>query len=336
VKARDLIAVQGELERRGQRAQVNALKASERRLMDALQESEKRFDLLSALRTQKPIDIQGRPKFGALQRTATAVVLCSDWHVEEMVDPKTINGLNEWNPTLARAAVDRLGDGIIWLCRDKRFGIRDLLLWLGGDMITGHIHPELLETCAMSPVEAVLFAQELIEGLIRRLLRETELRLHIPCDSGNHDRTTDKIRVATRAKNSFSWLLYQSLAARITDKRVTWQVSPGDMSYSQVYGWTVRGTHGDQLRFAGGVGGLLIPVRKAIAQWDRSRRADITVFGHWHQYQFDLQGRACMNGSLIGYNAYAQRISASPERRTQAFFLLDEKHGPCQATSIWL
>ncbi len=42
------------------------------------------------------------------------------------------------------------------------------------------------------------------------------------------------------------------------------------------------------------------------------------------------------NGSLIGYNAYAQKIGASPEPPMQAFFLIDQERGLCHMTKIWV
>ena len=79
------------------------------------------------------------------------------------------------------------------------------------------------------------------------------------------------------------------------------------------------------IRYQGGVGGVYIPVNKAISQWSRAKHADLDVFGHFHQAKHDV--RFISNGSLIGYNAFAISIKADFEPPKQAFFLIDRKRG---------
>jgi hypothetical protein len=51
----------------------------------------------------------------------------------------------------------------------------------------------------------------------------------------------------------------------------------------------------------------------------------VTVLGHFHEFQ-DL-GSAVVNGSLIGFGPYSQRIGAVPEPASQAFFIIDKDRG---------
>jgi hypothetical protein len=88
--------------------------------------------------------------------------------------------------------------------------------------------------------------------------------------------------------------------------------------------YTVRLHHGHGLNYGGGVGGLTIPVNKAISQWNKGVKANLDVFGHFHtSLNFN---NFVSNGSLIGYNAYALRIKADFEKPTQSFFLVNKKH----------
>ena len=93
----------------------------------------------------------------------------------------------------------------------------------------------------------------------------------------------------------------------------------------KLYGKVIRFHHGDNIKFQGGIGGLTIPVEKAIANWNRATPADLDVFGHWHQCQ--QNPKWCSNGSLIGYNAYALSIKAQFEPPQQTYFLFDHKRG---------
>ena len=109
------------------------------------------------------------------------------------------------------------------------------------------------------------------------------------------------------------------------EKRVVVQAHRGQHSYLDVLGYTMRFMHGHQVRYGGGVGGIHIPLNKALAQWDKIERADYTVAGHFHQLVSGAN--YVMNGSLCGYNSFALSIKASYERPQQALFLIDKKYG---------
>ena len=85
--------------------------------------------------------------------------------------------------------------------------------------------------------------------------------------------------------------------------------------------YAVRWQHQDN----GGVGGITIPVRKAIAEWDKGCKADMTFFGHWHTSHLDKQ--FCANGSVVGYAPYSVRIKAPYEPPSQSFLIFDQKLG---------
>lgn len=143
----------------------------------------------------------------------------------------------------------------------------------------------------------------------------------IPFISGN---TTRKPRHATGAANSYEWMLYKTMAKHMGDKAV-WHVSDGYHLLLDLYGKTLRIHHGDGLQYQGGVGGLTIPVEKAIASWNKGVSADLDIFGHWHQSQ--QNPKWVCNGSLIGFNAYSIAIKAPYEPPSQTGFIFDKKRG---------
>ena len=314
------------------------LKLSQRRgreLTERLHLAEEREGLLLTFQGHESQVSPIKPLEGVIKREATAVMLASDWHVEELCDPKTVNGMNQYNPAIARVRAGEFFRGLLWMIRNAREGqseeygytIKNLVLWLGGDMISGYIHDELMESNELSPTEASLLVQDLIASGIDFLLEHGELeRIVIPCSYGNHGRTTVKRRHSTGAKNSYEWLMYHQLRRLYANEpRVEFVVADGAHLYMQVYDWTLRFHHGDDVRYQGGVGGLSIPLRKATDSWNIGQYADITCIGHWHQF-FDCN-YAVVNGSLIGYNAFALGIKARYEAPMQGFFLMDRDRG---------
>jgi hypothetical protein len=268
---------------------------------------------------------------------AVAIALASDWHVEETVESASVNGLNEYRLPIAKTRIEKFFTTIARLTEIERHGakIDDLILWLGGDLMTGMIHEELAESNSKTPTQVILWLQDrLADGLAT--LKPHFKRILIPTSYGNHGRTTIKPRHATGAAHSYEWLLYRILEGRFHgDKQIEWQIADSYFNFMTVFDRRLRFHHGDGLKFQGGIGGLTIPTEKAIASWNKSpNRADLDLFGHWHQYQ---QSRHWLcNGSLIGYNAYALSIKASFEPPTQTYFLLDKKRGRTMTSPIYL
>ena len=79
------------------------------------------------------------------------------------------------------------------------------------------------------------------------------------------------------------------------------------------------------MRYQGGVGGIFIPVNKAIAQWNRFKKAYLDIFGHFHQ--FIDGGNFICNGSIIGYGPFSLLIKAAYEPPRQSFLLIDKNRG---------
>lgn len=260
---------------------------------------------------------------------STAFILCSDLHYEETVDPRTVDGLNEYNTKIATKRFHKIfqnGLKLVEMARSKS-NIKKLVLWLGGDLISGYIHEELVENNSMSPIEASVDVYKLCISAIDFLVENGGFdEIIVMTSIGNHSRTTEKLRISTCVDNSYEWLIYNFLALYYEKSNtVKVKLSRGYFNYLDVYGRLIRFHHGNFIRYAGGVGGITIPMNKAIAQWNQSKSAYLDVFGHWHQ-TMSTKNAIC-NGSIIGYGPYAVSIKAAFEKPRQSFFLIHPNWG---------
>ncbi len=310
--------------------------------LSLLKESDDRLNAILGLKKSLAGVPPARLKVKAKNKItdATAVMVASDWHIEERVDPKTVDGMNEFTPDIAKARATHFfsnGLKIVQMCRHES-NIKTLILALLGDFISGYIHEDLAESNFLSPTEATLMAYRLICGGIDYLLEEGDFdQILIPCTFGNHARTTKKMRCNTGAKNSYEWMMYQLLAEQyVNEPRVKFSIANGYFVFVDVYGKTIRFHHGDEVRYAGGVGGLTIPLNKAIAQWNKMRPVYLDVLGHWHSRH--CMSNVVVNGSLIGFSPFSIRIKASYEEPVQSFFLMhpNPKRGKIVETPIFL
>lgn len=305
-------------------------------------EAMERYEIFGAIPMPKTLPTY-KAKHSSSIDEAVAVFVTSDWHLEERVDSATISGLNEYTPEIGVERLRKMWCSAMRMIEKERQASKIDTLYLAvlGDLITGFIHEELVESNYLHPVEAVELAEKELLAGIKFLAEDGKFKeIKVVCCFGNHGRTTHKRRVSTAAKNNYEWAMYRRLARMWSqmggDKRVEWFITDGYQQTHSILGYNVRFHHGDNIRYAGGVGGLTIPLNKAIQAWNKNNPypADFDVLGHYHSLHFLPD--ALVNGSVIGYNAYAQSIKARFEEPQQALFLIAKEHGPTCFNRIWV
>jgi hypothetical protein len=204
-----------------------------------------------------------------------------------------------------------------------------IVVLLGGDMISGNIHEELTATNELNSMPTVLELYEILSGIIDELARIFG-HVFLACVTGNHGRDTRQIWSKDRHHTSFDWLLYQFLARRYAkDERIIFYIPDGPDAYYRIYQHRYLLTHGDQFRGGDGIIGPLGPIIRGDHK-KRSRNAqvnqdyDTLACGHWHQYIH--LSRLIVNGSLKGYDEYANDNNFPFEPPSQALWLTHPKY----------
>jgi hypothetical protein len=293
-----------------------------------------RADAISSLQGVQPVAltkvVKGKTR---AKHAATAILMLSDVHCEERVLPETVNGENDYSLDVCQARLAELEERFLDCLHHERnqADIRRVLIWLGGDFITGHIHPDCVEVAQLSPMNATRWIAERLRGLIDNVAQHAD-EVVVCTNAGNHGRSTEKNRIATELDHSWEQLMFFTLAREEKNKNVSWKIAEGHLGYVDLDGFLVRTTHGHSIRFAGGVYGLALPASKAIARWDAGRKAHLTIFGHYHSFGWLRGARYVANGSVIGHSPYAERV-ASPERPCQGMAIID--HGRNEVTRAY-
>jgi hypothetical protein len=261
-------------------------------LQDELMRAEHALDVALGIMAHKPKIHSIKPYMEHRKsHDATVVILASDFHADELVPSHKVNGLNEFNPTVAAERVRAFftkAHRFLTLDRHE-MPISNLVLWLGGDFITSsEMHDA---ECAFHPADAILFVQELlISGILFLREQEPDLKIHIVGSVGNHSRmagSLQKVNQATEQERSIEWIMYHSIRAFFReDRAVTFTLERSYHSYVNVYGKVIRFNHGHLgWRYNNGLAGIHGPVWKCITQtWDKQIKADMTCFGHYHTY----------------------------------------------------
>lgn len=327
----DRLATDAELARL--RSEVASLKGRYKAALEQIGKERERADALVSLQGIQATK-QSRPAAKRYAKhDATMVVLLSDVHCEETVRPETVNGLNSFDLDVCQARLGELQRRFLAMLEHERqlCRIDRVVVWLGGDMISGMIHPELAEENSLHPLAAIRWVGERLRGFIDAAADNVK-EIVVATSCGNHGRTTEKLRT-NEADTSYEHHLYLTMRAAETRKNVAWQVGEGHLNYVDLDGFKIRFCHGHAVRYQGGIGGIHVPLNKAVSAWDATERSDLTCIGHWHQFSWSRSGRYVTNGSVIGHSAYAVRIKATYEPPCQAAIVID--HGRREVTKAY-
>lgn len=309
-----------------------------RALIDELEKKDRLIVELSKTQASPQIVVYAKPSWERSDSICCAVA--SDWHVEEPVEGDSVHGVNEFNLDVAKQRAEFFFKHVLKLA-DKEArdaNVKTIHLSLLGDFFSGWIHEELIANSLLAPGDAMLFVKGLLCSGIDFLLRESSYAIDGDCVPGNHGRMTRQMHFGDPSGTSLESVMYAHIVDRYSgNPRVRINNSGHAMIYRTFFEkFVLRLIHGYEVKYGGGVGGVTIPLNKAIAQWDTLKPATLTAYGHFHQY---LPGpRSIGNGSLIGYNLFAQAIKAGFEEAQQAFFVINARNGGTRAGvfPVWL
>lgn len=193
-----------------------------------------------------------------------------------------------------------------------------------GDTISGQLHPELIETDDMTPIEAVQLVAEEEMGGIRKLLDAFgKVEVKTVGVGGNHDRDLFKPTTKGAHRHSFETLISAMLMREFRNEpNVTFHTSKSFDLRFPIYNKNILLTHGDRIGTRGGQGfigpaaTILRGAQKvATEQSDLGYRVDRVDLGHFH-YPFQAPG-VLSNGSMPGYTEYAKQFRMKPNKPQQ-------------------
>lgn len=276
------------------------------------------------------------PKRG-VSVTGIPAVNNSDEHWGEVVDPAQIGGVNFYDLDEARNRLRRFTENTLDLLFNHTTNPKypGLVVCYAGDGVTGDIHEELSAT---NDCETMPALHDLVRHRIKSLTAflDNFPKVLVVGVTGNHGRNTKKIRAKGRAYTNFDWLGYQMLqmyfeANSKYEKRIQFRIPSGPDAHFPIYNHRYLLTHGDRLGHGGdGIIGAIGPIIRGTLK-KGARNAQIgqvfqtLICGHWHQYM--PLPKVIVNGSLKGYDEYANQESFGFEPPQQAMWITHPERG---------
>lgn len=290
---------------------------------------------IQALDPLAPVAIR-YPKEAQSEGDIEAVIKFSDWHIGEVVAPGEIEGINEFNFSIASEDVAFITKKSIEWAHTNRlaFRIPKLHIFCEGDFISGDIHDELRITNEFpAPVQAVK-AGMLLGQSIATLAPFFEEVIVEEVGGDNHSRLQKKPQAKQKASNSFGFVVY-AVANQLLEKHKNVRINQGAgmMQIATVADWKFLLMHGDTVKSWMGIPfygmerqrGKEASRRMALRRKHDDLDFDYISCGHWHVPSI-VSENILINGSLSGMSEFDHSCGrfAPP---SQVSFLVHPKFG---------
>jgi hypothetical protein len=300
-------------------------------IIDAMEES---------VRTVKPynitINVEKAPRSGLVKGKFYNILPISDVHFGEVVDGRTINGINNYNTEISKKRHELLFKKNYEFA--SVYGCDELHIFMLGDIFSGNIHAELRETNEKVITDCVLDYYSFIIGLIDAY-SSLYRKITVSCVVGNHARNTDKYQFKNKGKDSYEYILYGFMQKYYENERaprnVTVNLTESTVLFASVGKQVWKLEHGD--RYKGG-GAFVSPfstvVRdnfkdKGMFSGNESQDFDAVIMGHWHiGGEMTLSGTntpVYLNASIVGPGEYSVHNLHSSYPAESYVFITDGK-----------
>lgn len=267
-------------------------------------------------------------------------LLCSDWHVGEVVDPERVNYLNEYNEAIAHARIGRTFDTTLDVLLRHQAGMSydGIVVALAGDMLSGNIHEDLRVTNERPVQESLLDLAEVLACNIVRVASEFPA-VHVPAVSGNHGKAEGKSGAKLAQVENHDYLLYRVVELLVASKlgprknNVTFDIPKGSDTSFSLYGTRYLLTHGNQSNTSTNSDNFWPTMAKMAAQRQERLRGgnaraevfDYLTVGHFHQY--GTVNNVIVNGSLKGHCEWAYQNGFTFQAPIQALWTTHPEYG---------
>lgn len=274
------------------------------------------------------------------RKKSVAICLLSDVHIEETVEPETVLNLNSYNPEVAKLRLDAFFVNSCKLISHAKgsYNIDEVVLGCLGDIIGNWIHDELMQTNSMSPLAAISFAKSSILSGLKYWNDNLDVdKITFIGVVGNHGRTTKKSQFANATDVSLEYFMYkdiEEMSKIIGLSKVNFIIPKSEMAVINIFGKRLLFTHGTNIKYGGGIGGLIVPVTRWFGRLSQTLKIDMAFLGHFHQSVFTK--KFCVNGSTKGFDSYAFGKGLDFEAPQQTMLILHEKYGFTNYSTIYL
>jgi hypothetical protein len=324
------------------RAEVDALHASNRRLLKQLSQAKAgREHLIEAVYRAAQDAALAAPRpapIAAPKKTRPG----DHWALLHLTDWQRGKRTRSYSSEIADQRVEDAVQRALRLTDLQRHahGVSSVAVLFGGDMIEGTtIFPTQPWEVDASIYEQLFGAASLLERVVRTLLGHFD-RVEVWEEAGNHGRLGR--RGEQPAADNVDLMAYRIARDRIgTQKRLVWHPLQSFYAHGTIGAYHFLLVHGDEVRSFGGNIPAFGILRKSTAWATGVTEPFKDVYmGHWHMpgsYSLPNGGRVFLTGSTESGSEYAREFVAATGQPSQRLHFIDPEAGRVAAEYVlWL
>ena len=279
----------------------------ERNVQDRILEfNAKAITALPAVKAPKALTSKDR------HTVESAVLVGSCWHIGEVINKQQMGGLNEYNFDIFCRRLQFLIERTIKFttANMSNHAFDELHVFLTGDMVSGIIHDELIESNDLNIVEqahlgSLVTAQAFLE------LAQAFPKVIVTCVVGNHGRVKQQKYFKNKQQVNWDYVFYNNLALLLQNqKNITFNIPLSFFAGVTIKGQNFLVMHGDLVKSWGGI--PFYGLNREVSKWVAIKASQKDFFqyfvgSHFHTTA-ELQtptGANILNGSLKGGDEYA-------------------------------
>ena len=264
----------------------------------------------------------------------------TDWHYGAVTQKDEVDGFGEFNPDIAEARIERLGEAIIKKTLTQRHGydVPHLHILGTADFISGGIHQELLTTNAFpEPVQAVRCGYAL-GALIAMFSEHFQTVTADIVTLDNHGRLTKKPQAAEGGLNNWCYVVAEIAKRHVENhKNVDFRIHAKPSALVTIGPEKYLCFHGHQIKGWSGIPYYGLDRRVAMEAVKRMGLPDVAftklVSGHLHHAVNGMTWN--LGGSLSGTDAFDHSCGRHAKPHQTSWFVHDE-HGEFDFSRWWL
>ena len=260
----------------------------------------------------------------------------SDDHAGEVVDPKWVQGISEYNSDMFKTRNETWLHKVCTFREQDRasLGLNKLVIHILGDIVTGEmIYPGQAYSIDAPVVDQVMMCLEIYTNIILHLAEEFP-EIEIFAIQGNHGRYGRKGEGHPRS--NFDYLLYRMLQkALIRQENIKVFVSESPTMLVKHGNFNFALNHNDDTRAWSGIPYYGLD-RKARRLGDLyGIHIHYKLGGHFHS-PANLNDETLLNGTLMGGSDLSINKMRVASRPSQKIFYFDPEHGIHRESNLYL
>ena len=280
------------------------------------------------------------PKESKVSAPMSAVLVLSDWHIGEYIEPDEIEDFNAFSWEIAQKRVYYLAKQFVnWVSVERVTAqIDEAVILVNGDLISGDIHQELQVTNEFpTPVQCVR-AGLLLAKCVAEIAPHFKT-VRVECTTAdNHSRLTKKPQYKQAGLNSYGYMVAWMATERLgSHKNVEFNISAKITTPIEIQGRRYLSSHGNTIR--GWAGFPWYGADRKVAREAKARRKmpgksfDKMIIGHFHVPLKTME--YIVNGSLSGTTELDHGCGRHAEP-CQVAWLQHPKYGEYQFNEFWV